>query len=396
MKLLARKEYLTIFLIQITEVLGFSLILPFLPFYAKELGANPFQISLMLTVFSAFQFFMAPVMGKLSDRFGRRPLLLFSQLSTFASFLLLAFADNIWMLFASRLIDGLFGSNFVIAQAYLSDISNEEDRTEAFGLSGMAFGFGFMVGPAIGGFLAKNVSYQMPAWIAAALSLITMVMTVVILKETITKAKGDKFKLSWEMFELNNFSKYFKIEELRELFIVFFLFLLSQVVLTSNMAIFADMKFGLDSQDMGIILGGVGLINVLMRGVFLGKLLKKFGEAKLLKASFVFLFASFFALLFIKSGKIFLLPMMTFAIGLGLFRPIVMGSVSKHSPKGESGAVLGVTNSLGSLGQILGPVAGGFLLNNYQPNSLIYLEIFILMVVGFVMSKLDIIEKTRR
>lgn len=395
MKLLRRKEYFTIFLIQITEVLGFSLILPFLPFYAKELGANPLQISLMLTVFSAFQFFMAPVMGKLSDRYGRKPLLLFSQLSTFLSFLILAFADNIWMLFASRLIDGLFGSNFVIAQAYLADISDEKERTEAFGISGMAFGFGFMVGPAIGGFLAKNVSYAMPSWIAATLSLLTMLMTVFLLKETVKKNGHDKFKLSLEMFELNNFSKYFRVEALRELFIVFFLFLLSQVVLTSNMAMYADMKFGLDSQDMGLLLGGIGVVNVLMRGVLLGKLLEKFGEANLLKFSFIFLFASFFALLFINSGNLFFLPMMTFAIGLGLFRPIIMGGVSKNSPKGESGAVLGVTNSLGSLGQILGPVTGGFLLKNYSADSLVYLEIVLLIIVGLVMRKLDIIEKAK-
>ena len=262
MKLLRRKEFLTIFLIQITEVFGFSLILPFLPFYAQELGANPFQISLMLTVFSAFQFFMAPVMGKLSDRYGRKPLLLFSQFSTFLSFLMLAFANNIWMLFASRLVDGLFGSNFVIAQAYLSDVSDEDERTEAFGISGMAFGFGFMVGPAIGGFLARNVSYAMPACIAASMSLITMIMTVFILKETVKKKKNDKFKLSWEMFELNNFSRYFKVEALRELFIVFFLFLLTQVVLTSNMAMYADIKFGMNSQDMGFVLGGIGMVSV--------------------------------------------------------------------------------------------------------------------------------------
>ena len=393
MKLLRRKEFLTIFLIQITEVFGFSLILPFLPFYAQELGANPFQISLMLTVFSAFQFFMAPVMGKLSDRYGRKPLLLFSQFSTFLSFLMLAFANNIWMLFASRLVDGLFGSNFVIAQAYLSDVSDEDERTEAFGISGMAFGFGFMVGPAIGGFLARNVSYAMPAWIAASMSLITMIMTVFILKETVKKKKDDKFKLSWEMFELNNFSRYFKVEDLRELFIVFFLFLLTQVVLTSNMAMYADIKFGMNSQDMGFVLGGIGMVSVLMRGVLLGKLLKRFGEANLLKFSFVFLLGSFLALLFIKSKTVFVLPMITFSIGLGLFRPIVMGGVSKNSPKGESGAVLGVTNSLGSLGQILGPVAGGFLLKNYVADSIIYLEIVLLIVVGLVMRKLDIIEK---
>ena len=335
---------------------------------------------------------MAPIMGKLSDIYGRKPLLIFSQLSTLASFLMLAFADSLWMLAASRVIDGLFGSNFVIAQAYLTDISSEEDRTEAMGISGMAFGFGFLVGPALGGFLAERFNYSVPAFMAAGLALITIVMTIFLLKESVKKTSSSKkkIKLSLDLFELKGFAKYFKIEELRELFIIFFMFLSAQVVLTSNLSIYSDRKFGMNAQDIGFVLMGIGLVSIIMRGGLLGKLIKRFGELKLFYASFIMLFLSFIVLRFIGQKQLFVLPMALFATGLGLFRPIVMGNISRQAPKGEQGAVLGVTNSLGSVSQMIGPMLGGLILTNFYHEYLIYFEIMLLVVVGLVIRQLDL------
>ncbi|MFH2118223.1 MAG: MFS transporter, partial [Candidatus Paceibacterota bacterium] len=165
-----------IFAIQVTEVLGFSLILPFLPFYALEYGATPFTVGMILTVFSLFQFISAPIMGSLSDTYGRRPLLLLSQFSTFVGFLVLGFANTLWLIFLSRAIDGLLGSNFTIAQAYISDITSTKNRSKAFGLSGAAFGFGFLIGPAIGGYLSR-FGYSVPAYLAAGISLLSILLT---------------------------------------------------------------------------------------------------------------------------------------------------------------------------------------------------------------------------
>ena len=186
------KQHWIILLILLTEVLGFSLILPFLPFYAQEMGASAFQVGLLLTVFSFFQFIAAPIAGRLSDIYGRKPLLIISQLSTTISFVILALSNQLWMLFASRIVDGLFGSNGTIAQAYLSDISNKKNRSQAFGLSGVAFGLGFMVGPLLGGTLSQ-INYAVPAYLAASMSFISILLTVFLLPETVKS--GNKQQL---------------------------------------------------------------------------------------------------------------------------------------------------------------------------------------------------------
>ena len=182
------KEYVIIFVIMVTEILGFSLILPFLPFYVEELGATPLIYGLILASFSLFQFISAPIMGRLSDHYGRKPMLIFSQLSTFISFIILGFANTIWLVFLSRIVDGMLGSNMTIAQAYISDISSKKDRSKAFGLAGVAFGIGFLIGPAIGGTLAK-INYSIPSFIAAGISLLTIFTTFFFLPETVKRKK---------------------------------------------------------------------------------------------------------------------------------------------------------------------------------------------------------------
>lgn len=201
-----RREYLVIFLIMVTEVLGFSLILPFLPLYAQDLGASPLVIGLIFTSFSFFQFFSAPIMGRLSDHYGRRPLLIISQLSTFVGFVVLGFANTLVLIFLSRAIDGLFGSNFTIAQAYLSDISSKKDRSKVFGIIGAAFGVGFLIGPGIGGYLAE-FSYSLPSFAAAGVSALTIFLTVMFLPETVKRKKEGKIKI--KILDFSQFRRFF-------------------------------------------------------------------------------------------------------------------------------------------------------------------------------------------
>src|SRR5512136_2377508 len=190
-----KSPLLPIFLIVFIDLLGFGLILPLLPFYAKSFGASELTVGLLLASYSLMQFIGAPVLGRLSDRYGRRPILLVSQFGTFIGFMILGFANALWMLFLSRIIDGISGANISTAQAYIADVSDEKNRAKNFGLIGAAFGLGFIIGPAVGGFLSR-FGYQVPAFAAAGLSLLSMVLTYFMLHEPERKATARR-DFSW-------------------------------------------------------------------------------------------------------------------------------------------------------------------------------------------------------
>lgn len=383
--MLLKKEYFTIFAIQVTEVLGFSLILPFLPFYAEEFGASPLVIGLLLTTFSLFQFISAPIMGKLSDHYGRKPLLAISQFSTFIGFLVLGFANSLWMIFLSRIIDGLLGSNFIIAQAYLSDVSSKKDRSKVFGLSSAAFGVGFLIGPAIGGTLSK-ISYSLPAFIAAGMSLITIFLTTFVLKETVKKKKDIKIRIKDIL--PNNFKKYFTNPALSRKLWIFFTYILNHSIYVSAFALFAERQLGFDAAAVGYVLAYIGLNSIIIRMVLLPRLIDKFGENKLQYIGIVSIILSMLGMVFVKQIWYFLVLISMYAFGSGVSRPVIMGGISKLVSPKEQGAILGVTASIASMSQIIGPIIGGALINYFFPGSL-GLAAALVMAVGLYLMIRD-------
>jgi len=383
----SKKEYLIIFAILVTEIMGFSLILPFLPFYATDLGASPLQIGLILALFSLFQFISAPIMGKLSDTYGRRPLLIFSQLSTFLSFIILGFADTLWMIYLSRIVDGLLGSNFTIAQAYLSDISSKKDRSKAFGISGAAFGFAFLIGPAIGGYLAQ-FNYSLPSFIAAALSLITIITTFFFLPETIKNKKTKKIKIT-ELFDTKPFTKYFSQQKISLKLWQFSSFFMSHVIWVSVFALYADRQLNIGTKEVGFILAYAGLMSIILRGVLLEKIIDFFGEKKLKFAGYLSVIIGLLLAVFIKNFWLFFIVMTLFSFGFGILRPLLLGSISREVSENEQGAIMGLTSSLGSLTQIFGPLIGGFLINYFFPGS-VAIAAGAVMIIGLILFLIEI------
>lgn len=378
-----KKEYLIVMAIQITEVLGFSLVLPFLPLYAEQLGASPLLIGLIMFSFSFFQFWTSPIMGKLSDHYGRKPLLIFSQISTVVSFIVLGFANTVWMIIFSRIIDGLLGSNFTIAQAYLSDVSSKKDRSKVFGLSGVAFGFGFLIGPAIGGYLAtvSSLGFRLPSFIAAGISLVTIILTMTMLKETVKEKK--KIKINFKLFNFDNFKKYFSNPMISPLLWQFFLFLLSHFTFTSQYALFVNRQYGMGAQEIGFLLAFVGLNSIIMRGVLLSKLIDFFGEKRLLNIGISAIIIGDLIAAFARNYYILFGAMFLFSFGAGVIRPLIVGEVSRKAHPKEQGAVLGVTNSLGSVAQMISPLVGGYVLSYYAPMSLPLISAFFVSIVLF-------------
>ena len=380
------RKLLIILLIQITEVLGFSLILPFLPFYAQSLGASPLMVSLILSLFSLLQFISAPILGRLSDVFGRKPLLIASQVSTFISFLVLGRATTLGMIFLSRAIDGALGSNYTIAQAYISDISSKKDRSKAFGISGMAFGFGFLIGPAIGGYLSR-FGFSVPAFVAAGIALVTIVLTALYLPETVKREKElEKIKI----IDLKVFSKYLTNNKTVRPLMILLTYSLTHVIWSSNFALYFDKKIGFTATEVGWILAYVGLISIFIRGFLLGRLVDLWGEVKAKKMGMVSIFVGLIGMMIVPSVW-WILPIITlFAFGSGLVRPLMMGAVSKSASESEQGAVMGVANSIGCVAQIVGPVAGGYLLTHFFPESVLLLSLGVIslgMLIIFIKGK---------
>ncbi len=357
------REYVTIILIMITEVLGFSLILPFLPFYAQEFGATPIQIGMILTSFSFFQFLSAPVMGRLSDHYGRRPLLILSQLSTMVSFVILGFANSLWMIFLSRIVDGMLGSNFTIAQAYLSDISSNEDRTKAFSVGGIAFGIGFLIGPGVGGFLA-SIDYSIPSFIAAGITCLTILITFFVLPETVKRKK--KFTMDLRIFHLDDFRRYFKKERLSYRFLQLFTYILAHVIWTSSFALYAERQIGLGTIGVGYLLTYIGLISIILRGGVLPRLIDMFGENVLKYVGTISIIIGMIGTIFISSWEGLILVATFYSFGSGMVRPIMSSNISRSVSHREQGAVMGVSGSLGSLAQIIGPLVGGYTISYFS------------------------------
>lgn len=368
----------TILIIQVTEVLGFSLVLPFLPAYAQKFGAGPLQIGLILAIFSLFQFVSAPIIGNLSDRYGRKYLLIFSQISTFIGFIVLGSATTLWMILLSRIIDGALGSNLTLVQAYLSDISTKKDRTRVFGLSAAAYGVGFLIGPGLGAFLS-TIDLSLPSFLAAGISLISILMTLLFVKEPKRK------ETLHEYLRLSSFTKIISKPVVKQALVLFSIVIFIHVTAVSNYSLFAQFKVDMSIVDIGISLTLVGFITILFQGVLLPTLIKIFGELRLLQIGMILLSLSLLLMSVTLSKSIFVYGIVVFAAFSGIVRPLLSSTISRNSPDNLQGTSMGIISSLGSISQIVGPLLGGWLLQYYQPYTLPLVLMF-LSVIGLWFS----------
>ncbi len=355
------KHLVIIFIIMFTEVLGFSMVIPVFPFLGLSLGLNVFQVGLIMSVFSFCQLFASPVTGKLSDHFGRKPILIISQCSTFIGFLLLGLANSVLLLIAARLIDGLIGSNMTVSQAYISDVTSPQERTKIYGYSSAVFGAGLIFGPVIGGVLSV-INYSMPMFFAAIVTLTSIVLVILFLPESITNKK-EKFSLKFnDIIPIEESKRFFKNSNIRMLLLLFFSYSFGFMLFMSSFALFGKQQMQISSQEVGFLLTWVGLLRVIFQGTLINPLQKRLGENSALSLGVMSMIVTMAMLIFSTSYFFTYIPFMFLAFGTGVCRPILMSKLTKSVEREETGSILGVNNAFNSLGQIISPILGGAML----------------------------------
>ena len=356
---------LPVFLIVLVDVFGMTLVIPLLAIYAETFHATPLQATMLVSVFAACQLISGPVIGHISDRVGRKPMLLISQIGTFIGFIVMARAQALWMLYVARVLDGSTAGNLSLAQAYISDHTEPSQRAKSFGLIGIAFGVGFFIGPSLTGYLSATYSLTTPIYLAAVMSATSILCTATLLQGG--RQSHHAFDDRGAALHWRTYAKYFGRPGLRERLLQFLFFITSFSLFISGFALFAERRFTYQGRpfgprEIGYIFGYVGLLGIILQGGLIGRLVKRFGELPLVAAGFIALVIGYFGLGIASSFAVLMLTGTLAAFGNGVIRPALTSLITQQAGRQEQGAVLGITQSLMSMASIVAPIVGGLLI----------------------------------
>jgi MFS transporter, DHA1 family, tetracycline resistance protein len=377
-----KSRLLTIFIIVFVDLLGFSLILPLLPYYAEKYGASPFVVGLLVASYAAASLVGSPLLGRLSDRFGRRPILLVSVFGTLIGFLFLGLAAPIgeglakWLapsaanafvigvLFFARILDGLTAGNLTVAQAYISDVTDASNRAKGLGMIGAAFGLGFIIGPAVGGLLSKS-SYGLPAFVAAGIAALNLVQIFFLLPESLTEERRKEMgERQRPPFNLKALVTALNRPVVGPLLHVRFFFGLAFSTFQSIFALYAQYKLGLTADKTGYILGYVGVLAVITQGGLIGPLTKRFRENQLIITGLWLMAFALVGWAFAPNLVTLLIVMVPMALSGGVLGTVLQSAITKAVQPQEIGGILGISGSLEAMTRVIAPTVGGLLLGN--------------------------------
>lgn len=377
-----KKELVPIFVVVFVSLLGYSIILPLLPFYAKTFNVSDELTGYLVASYSIAQFFAGPILGSMSDRLGRRPVLIFSQLVAMAGYVLLAFAPNIIFLFLARIIDGLGGGAVTIAQAYIADTTEPEERSGAMAVIGIAFGLGFMVGPMLGGILAHSFGYEAPALLAATLCALSAVLTMTYLKEPAVHrpaATRSNAKFFGQLFSV------FRQPRVGVFMGIFLFFALPFALFVSMFSLFAYRQFHFTEAEVGYFLAFVGFMGIIWQGGVIRPMVKRYGELTSLRISFVSMVLGLLGVGLAATTWQLGICAVLFSFGSGIVRPTLSSLITQVAPQDQKGSILGISASIESLTRSVAPVLGGYLIGGIHPNWLGYAGA-ILAAVGALLA----------
>lgn len=347
-----------ILLIVFVDVLGFTVVIPLLPFHAQSLGATPMLVGVLIATYAACALFAAPLLGRASDRWGRKPVLIVSQLGSLVGFVMLALAPSLLWLFLGRALDGLTAGNLLTARAYISDVTPPKERSSAFGLIAAAFGFGYMVGPASAALLA-DYGTQAPLWLAAGLSATSLLCTILLLPRTVPTPSRLPAPPMRAVLSAPGVASGLG---------QWFAFIATFGMFTAGFALFCERRLSWNGapfgpKEVGYLLAWIGALGLFVQLFVLRRLLERIGEAHLVMLSLGAAAIGYAGLAFARE-----LPMLLFTLALSgmansLLRPALLGLLSQAVPTSRQGAMSGLTQSLQSLAMILAPLAAGAMIH---------------------------------
>jgi DHA1 family tetracycline resistance protein-like MFS transporter len=377
-----KASLLVLFTVVIVDLIGFGIVMPVLPFYAKSYGANAATLGLLFTSYSAAQFICAPLWGRLSDRIGRRRVILLTVTGTSLSLLFLGLAQSLAGLFAARLLAGAFGANVSVASAYVADVTHESERTRWMAMIGASFGIGFVLGPAIGGLLAP-FGYHVPMLAAAGFAAINLLFATVTLKEPEKHAATDEAaegpRNRWEAL---------RDPLLLRLCVAYFAFSVGVTQLEIVFAYFMKDRFGFDARDFGLLLVAMAVVMGSVQGGGMKALVPRFGERKLVVTGSLLLAAAFLAIPFAPVLGLLFVVLAVAAVGRAITQPPLMSLASHTATPKTRGMVMGAFQSSASLARIIGPLAAG--LYDIYPVAPFHLAGGLLLVVAFLGTGLPV------
>ncbi|WP_417783873.1 MFS transporter [Terasakiella pusilla] len=379
---------LVLFFVVFIDLVGFGIVIPLLPFFGEHFQASPDVVTLLLATYSITQLISAPVLGRLSDKYGRRPILLFSLLGSIITYVWLGFAETLMMLFIARAFNGFMAGNIATAFAYIADITTPENRAKGMGVIGAAFGLGFIAGPAIGGILAgpdaANPNFQLPALTAAALSAFAFILAIVKLKESLSEDARAKIANMPPRKHWQSFFETLMRPRLGLLIALSFLCTFVFAGMETTFAMWTRREFGWGPEQNGYLFAFLGIVSALIQGGLIGRLSKKFGEGKLVMVGSLLLGIGIGLIPLSDSVTLLLIATTILAIGFALSTPSLNSLISFEAGETERGGVMGASRSAATLARVLGPILAGILFAQLGRDIPYYAGFVIMLIVAAI------------
>ena len=390
---LSRSILIFLFTVVLFDMVGATILVTVQAFIVKEYNSTAVAVSLLVVIYAAAQFIAAPILGRISDRYGRRPILLICLLGSAIGYFIFGIGGALWVLYLSRVIDGFTGGNVSIAQAYIADVSPIKDRTKNLALLSVAFGLGFIIGPIFGG-LFSQISLAAPAYVAGIFSLTAALIGFFILPESLTNKKRNStpIKLN-DINPLKSIGKMLKIPVLASILGVYCIANFVFNGFNINAPVYLIYKFNALPLEVAGLLFVVGITMAIVQGGLIGKLSSKFGDKKLIMIGLLIQAMGFILFILAQSFWVIYLIGAVISVGTALRMPTMYSLLSKSVPDSKQGEIFGVSTSLFALMNVLGPLAAGMVYDRIMPSAPYWMGAILLVIAYILMNRVKIDTK---